>query len=859
MGCWIAPRDVLPGTIYAEEIINAIEYTDALVLICSRHTGDSVHVRSEVEHAFSRKKVIFPVRMDDADLGKALEYFLGTSHWLAAWDSPIEECVERLAESIKRVLGTEAEPAGGHSGSQTPEPKGETSESVLETEAHKVDKSPVGDQTAFESQRQTPNNLPLQTSNFIGREKEGAEVTKLLMRSEVRLVTLTGPGGTGKTRLSLHVAWELLDEFEDGVFFVSLAPTLNPENVGSAIVQEMGFRHTGESEIVETLKTQLKSKALLIVLDNFEQVISAGPIVTALLSACPGLKILVTSREVLHLNGEFDYPVPPLGVPPLEALYKSGGDLVIELTQFDAVKLFITRAQAASPGFAVTDDNVLAIAEICHRLDGLPLAIELAVARLQLMTPQDIAERLVRKLPILGKGARDLPVRQQTLERTIEWSYDLLDGPEKTMFVRMGVFGGGFDLQAAEKVCANPEDPGSGSEPADVIEIVQSLLNKNMLKQDGTEGTVRFKMLETIREYASKRLTSSGEADVIKELHADYYLRLAREGALKLHGPEQIASMSLLKAELPNIRSAFDCHRECGELQTSIETASELYFFWIYAGLPAEGQNWITDLVEGCTEVSPLVRAKALMANGLLHGVRGRWETSIELCGEAAKAARAFGDAKVLVTALAGVGAAKYFGGDYVGAKIDLLESLTSARPLNDGFMVASVLRLLGITEAKIGNYEKAMHILEDSLKEYTAIGDKFGTAYLLRNMGIIPLHLCNYERAASLCRQSLAISHGAEDRWSMAWAMQELAACAALGEKNMVKAARLFGAAEVLREQTATTTPASEQVIYDRSVVAATDKLGEKVFLAEWQRGRAIELDSAVQIALIEPSGEEK
>ena len=809
--CWIAPRDVLPGTIYAEEIIKAIEITDALVLICSRYTGDSVHVRSEVEHAFSNKKVIFPVRIEDVELGRALDYFLGSSHWLVAWDVPLEVCVARLAESIRKVIGSE-----GH----TPT----------------ADAADLPEVPEIESRSVHPNNLPAQTTPLIGREKEVAAVVQLVERSDVRLVTLTGPGGTGKTRLSLHVASELIEEFEDGVFFVSLAPISDPSMVGSTIAQILGIHEMGNQSIVEILKKYLRNKQLLLVLDNFEQLVTGGPILTELLAAAPELMVLVTSREVLHLSGEFDYPVPPLALPEIDAGSANTDDVVSELTQYGATRLFIARAEAMKPGFTVTSKNAPAIAEICFRLDGLPLAIELAVARLQSLTPQDMLRRLERKLPILGKGARDQPARQRTLKETIGWSFELLDDSEKLLFGRIGVFAGGFDLDAAEMVCTLPDEKQGHDKPLEVIETLESLVTKSLVKQKEAHGSVRFDMLETIREYALRQLDESGVTDVVKRRHADYYLDLAMKAAPALHGPNQVEWFDLLKAELPNIRAAFGWCKDAGDVESAINTVFKLWWFWNVLGMLAEAQKWTAELLEGATDMSDASLARAKVVGSVADAIGGRWESGVELGEEAERIARKVGDRTALSMGLLAIGSSTLFNGDFARAKETSIESLLVARQIKDDILEATGLRVLGLAENGLGNKDRAMLVLEESLAIYRRIGDKLGIAYLLRNMGIVPLQLGDFERAATLCTESLAISHGLKDKWSMAWAMQELATAAALGEKDMVKAARLFGAVEVLREQTASVTPASEQSLYDQGTDAARSGLGEKAFLDEWQ-----------------------
>jgi predicted ATPase/class 3 adenylate cyclase len=379
------------------------------------------------------------------------------------------------------------------------------------------------------------HNLPLQPTPLIGREKEVHEVTERLRRSEVRLLTLTGPGGTGKTRLALQAAAELVEEFEDGVFFVNLAPLTDPELVPSSIAQVLGVRETGGRSLPERLHEHLRERRMLLVLDNFEQVVEAAPVVTALLAAAPRLKVLVTSRTALHLRGEKGYVVPPLSLPDPKQLPP-----LERLGQYEAVRLFIERALDVRGDFAVTDENAPAVAEICHRLDGLPLAIELAAARIRILSPEALLRRLENRLKLLTGGARDLPERQRTLQATIGWSHDLLSEAEKVLFRRLPVFTGGRTLEAIETVC-----DAEGELGLDVLEGVTSLVDKSLLRQEeGIGGEPRLVMLETIHEYAREKLEESGEGQEIRRRHAEFFLapggcRVAgapRAGARKLPG-----------------------------------------------------------------------------------------------------------------------------------------------------------------------------------------------------------------------------------------------------------------------------------------------------------------------------------
>src|SRR5215217_6738040 len=568
------------------------------------------------------------------------------------------------------------------------------------------------------------NNLPAQPTPLVGRERELREVCGLLSEKEVRLLTLTGPGGIGKTRLGLQVAAELLNEFEDGVFFVALAPITDPALVASAIAEALGVVEAGDQPLEEGLKGYLHGKELLLLLDNFEQVLGGAPLVGELLSACPKLKVLATSRSVLKVYGEQEYPVPPLELP------HPGGLLPIDrLSQYEAVRLFIERAKAAKPDFSVTDENAPAVAEICMRLDGLPLAIELAAARIKLLTPSAMLQRLGSRLKLLGGGSRDLPERQRTLRGTIEWSFALLEEGEQVLFARLAVFSGGRTLEAIEAVC-----DAEGDLPMDALEGVSSLLDKSLLRQEeGPEGEPRFVMLETIHEYARERLEASGEAEETSRLHAEYFLALAEAAEPELSGADQLACLERLEAEHDNMRAALTWSLE-KEPETALRLAVALARFWEKSSYFSEGSRWLeaalgqSDRVDAAATDSA-TRAKLLSEAGTFAFFRTDFERAIVLHGEA----------------------------------------LELYRQVGDESGVAFALLCLGAQHMEKGDHERAAPFLEEALALSHRIGDKRNIAGTLHNLAEVERQRGNYERAKTLGMQSIALSREMEDKWQLA------------------------------------------------------------------------------------------
>jgi predicted ATPase/class 3 adenylate cyclase/DNA-binding CsgD family transcriptional regulator len=587
---------------------------------------------------------------------------------------------------------------------------------------------------------------------ILGREKEVGAIGQLLLREGSRLVTLTGPGGIGKTRLGLQVAAELSEHFPDGTWFVSLAPISDPDLVIPTLSQALGLQETRDQSLWEQVKRSLQQQQTLLLLDNFEQVVAAATSVADLLTCCPRLTVLVTSREVLHLRAEHDYAVPPLGLPDPKHL----PDL-LSLSQYDAVALFIERAQAVKSEFQVTNSTAGAVAEICVRLDGLPLALELAAARLKLFPPQALLTRLGQRLPLLTSRTRDAPARQYTLRNTIAWSYDLLEASEQRLFRRLCVFVGGMTLPAVEAVCA-----ALGDEPAVVLDGLASLMDKSLLRQSEPEGEQpRFVMLETIREYGWEALSESLEAEATRQAHAAYFLALAEEAAPELFGPRIAEWLRRLELEQDNLRAAMNWLLERGEAAMALRMGAALAWFWELNYSLHEGWNALSQALVGSEDVDVPVRARALGVAGILASLLGHFERG-EVLGKASlELFRTIGDTAGMGEAVFFLARSAFERGEVVAARSLFEESIVLNREAGNKTLIAWSLFFLAFSALWQGEYAGTCARFEESLALYRAMGDPFGTAhsliglasYALMGPGDLPL-----AQAQAIAEESLAL-----------------------------------------------------------------------------------------------------
>jgi predicted ATPase/class 3 adenylate cyclase len=726
-----------------------------------------------------------------------------------------------------------------------------------------------------------PNNLPQQPTPLVGREREVEAVRERLLTPEVRLLTLTGPGGIGKTRLALQAAAEALEEFADGAFFVPLATIGDPVLVVSAVAASLGVVESGEQHLEDSLKAYLREKQLLLLLDNFEQVLKVAPQVGELLSACPALKVLATSRIPLRLYGEREFPVPPLALPDPGRLPPPE-----RLTQYEAVRLFVERARDARPDFSVTNENAPAVAEICHRLDGLPLAIELAAARAKILPPQAMLARLSDRFKLLKGGARDLPARQQTLRGAIDWSHDLLEEDERVLFARQSVFAGGCSLEAAEAVC-----DAEGDLAVDVLDGMASLVDKSLLGQEeGRGGESRFSMLRTIREYALERLKENGEAEELGRLHAEHFLALVEEAEPELKGPLQLEWFVRLEEEHNNIRVALSWALENGEVELALRLGGALVWFWQVRGHISEGRRWLEEGLTGAASVTPPVRAKALAGLGLLVDIQGDYERAVPLYEEGLALYREMGDRAGIAHCLNNLGFVAQVRGAFDRAKAFLEESASLYRELGNEADLASALNMLGLMASFQGDHARAKEFWEESVALSRRAGDTHGVARSLSNIGFAVLLQGDYERATPLIEEALALNRelgsaqlivgGLINRGLAAREMRDHDRSAASFEEALVlaqemgdrlgiieglegmaglvgtlgedrRAALLWGAAGALREDTGARLADVDYELHEPHLDAARSRLGEAAWEEALVEGRAMTLEQMVANAL--------
>lgn len=764
------------------------------------------------------------------------------------------------------------------------------------------------------NRRVTHNNLSLPRTPLIGRDHEITVIQQLLLQEQVGLLTLTGPGGIGKTRLALQVAANLLDHFVDGVYFVSLAPISDPDLVTSAIAQTVDVREVPGRALQESLQEYLHEKQLLLVLDNFEQLLAAAPVVSALLADCWRLKVLVTSRATLHLYGEQEFPVPPLALPILDFKFgildsdasateqskipnqKSKMDAA-SLSQFAAIDLFCQRARAVKPDFALTPANAADVAKICIGLDGLPLALELAAVRIKLFSPAALLARLDQRLTLLTGGSHDLPTRQRTLRDEIAWSYDLLTPEEQKLFRRLAVFVGGFTLEAAQAV-GNPSTGSGQVLGIDVLEGVATLVDKSLLKQVVQTGDeeARFGFLETLREYGLDQLTASGELETIRLYHASFFVWLAERIEPELLGRQRKQRLAQLQADLDNFRAVLLWSQtDSNRAEMGLRLAGALAWFAHFANHANEVRSWLTTTLPYTAAPTP-ARAKAFWAAGMMAMILGDYqqahtafENSVTLwrklgdrqglavalrefcglltladqpsaaqqCGEESVAIwRTMGSSWDLALALDNLAFAFAAQDDKGRARLLFEEELALFEVVGDGWGQATALNGLGCLDGQQGNYAAARVHFTKALALRRAEAEKLTLAEALTLLGEVTQRLGEWETASDLYHECLRVAHDNGSRAVVAHVLHQLGTLAQT-QNQIQRAVHLFASADALRASAGglgshTTTRPDEQA---QAVATARATLGEEAFTVLWAEGQAISLEQAIAFALSAPT----
>ncbi|MFC1922138.1 LuxR C-terminal-related transcriptional regulator [Chloroflexota bacterium] len=682
------------------------------------------------------------------------------------------------------------------------------------------------------------HNLPAPLTSFIGREQELSDIKNLLNSN--RLLTLTGTGGSGKSRLALQVASDVIDQFLGGVIIIDLATIQVSQLVLSTIAGTLGIREVPGESLIDTLKHSLIDKRMLLLLDNFEQIIDAAHFVSELLAASPHLKVLVTSREPLTIYGEQVYHVPPMSIPDPEQLASTQ-----RLLQYESIQLFYQRATAVKPDFMITDKNASAIAEICVRLDGLPLAIELAAARSNLYSPEMIQNRLDNRLAILSSGSRDLPIRLQTLRGTLDWSYDLLDPEEQSLLARLSVFLGGRTVESTEAVCS----PGL---PINVLDGLESLLNKNLLYQEqGQLGELRFYMLETIHEYAQEKLVENDEAEEIKLRHCQYFASLAAEAEQELYSPRQGLWLEKLRVEYDNLRTAMRHSLGGADVLLGFQIIGALRYFWYSDGLIAEGLRWSERALDYKGEIPLEVRAKVYITASDLSFIQGDHEKDILLSRKALELAQESGDELTRAWALLCLSKNYSASRDQVpDGIINCKESLTLFRDLNYLPGITIALNVLGELSRIAGNYEGAEDYYQQCLELSRQAGDKRRIAVTLANLASIAMHHGDYRQAEMLERESIEMELELGTKYYTGLSFACLSGILAL-QGRLEQAAILLGASQsVLQTMGAKLQPA-DQIEVDQNIVVIREQLDESSYENTLAQGRGMSFEQAVSFAL--------
>lgn len=702
---------------------------------------------------------------------------------------------------------------------------------------------------ALRSLESVPNNLPEQLSSFIGREREMAEVKRLL--ASTRLLTLTGPGGTGKTRLSLQVAADLFDQFRDGVWLVEFATISDAALVIETVAAALDLRQEAGRPLTTTLSAFLRSRLCLLVFDNCEHVVAAcASLAEMLLRSCPQLRILASSREPLGIVGETAWPLAPLSLPDHWRDLAAGPDALARLSQFEAVRLFIERATVARPVFRATTENIPVIAQICWRLDGIALAIELAAARIRVLTLQQIVERLDDRFHLLTTGSRTAVPRQQTLRSLIDWSHDLLSESERVLFRRLAVFARGRTLEAIEAVCSC-ERVSSW----EIVDLLTQLVDKSLVYvEKSVEHGARYFMLESIWDYAEEKLRAAGEEEAFRQRHLDYFMDCAEQAAPLLIGPEQKEWLGRMELEDLNFRLAIKTSLELpGQVPKGLRLATAAQRFVEVRGLFKKAREHGAKLLAH-PDAAPrdVIRARALAAAGRLAWIADDMPATVALHSEALEIFRELGDARGTAQALADLSFHAFYDENLPRTTSLLDEATALAAQLNEPRLNAHVRHIRGVLAAAAGDFAAALTLEEEALTLYRRLGDAWFVAIVAWATGVNLAVLGRFPAAHARLTESLRVSLDLGNVWGASYPIDSLAFLA-VAERDYDRAARLFGAAEAHRARSGLVPNVAEHPALRAILAAAPDFTGPAIEAAR-EEGRALDLDAAIAFATQPP-----
>jgi predicted ATPase/DNA-binding NarL/FixJ family response regulator len=685
----------------------------------------------------------------------------------------------------------------------------------------------------------SPNNLPHQLTSFIGREREIVKIKRLL--AGTRLVTLTGAGGCGKTRLAQEVGAGLLERFSDGVWWVEMAALAEPELVPQAVASVLDVSERPGRPLVETLVDHLRPKSPLLLLDNCEHLLPAcAYLADTLLRSCPHLRILATSREALGVSGETKWLVPSLSLPERDPI-----PAIEHLSRYEAVRLFYERARAAEPNFTLTNENASAVIEVCRRVDGIPLAIELAAARVHALAIEQIAVRLDDRLRLLTGGSRTAPGRHQTLRAAMDWSFRLLSEKERILLSRLSIFAGGWTLEAAESVCSGADVP-----PTEVLDLLIQLVNKSLAVAEAQRGAARYRLLETVRQYAWERLRELGTADEIRTRHRDWYIEFAESADANLNTPEQLAWLEQLEAEHDNLRAALQWSKEDpGGAEAELRLAGALTWFWDRHGHWNEARGWLEGALERSGDAPRTVLPKVLLGVAYWAWRQGDYGRAAAVQEQGLALSRDLRDENVawFVFQMGNLAADQ---GDYDRAVALYEECLALRRALGDKWGAGMTLAQLGDVARLQRDSERATALYAESLALARETGERFLIAFSLRNLGLVALQQGNHGKAEPLLTESLALCKEVKDKWVTGPCLEGLAQVA-LERGNYSEATRLLAATEVLYEALGRHRSVVEQTAHDQYIDQARGSMPAAAFAAIWAEGRALTPSDAIEFVL--------